>query len=116
MRHRKKGRILGRTKGPRQALIKNLAASLILYEKIKTTEAKAKEIRSYVERLITKGKANNLAARRLLLRRLPTENSVKKVLEVLSPRYQERKGGYTRIVKLPRRRGDGAKSVLIEFV
>ncbi|MFA4937319.1 MAG: 50S ribosomal protein L17 [Patescibacteria group bacterium] len=116
MRHRNKGRILDRTKAPRQALIKNLAASLILYEKIKTTEAKAKEMRGYVEKIITKGKANTLAARRLLLKQLPTENSVKKVLEVLSPRYQKRPGGYTRIVKLPRRKGDGAKLALIEFV
>ncbi|MFH1111632.1 MAG: 50S ribosomal protein L17 [Patescibacteria group bacterium] len=116
MRHRNKGRILGRTKAPRQALFKNLAASLILYEKLKTTEAKAKEMRGYVERIITKGKINTLASRRLLLKQLPTENSVRKVLEVLSPRYKDRHGGYTRIVKLIRRKGDGAKIALIEFV
>ncbi|MFH1866806.1 MAG: 50S ribosomal protein L17 [Patescibacteria group bacterium] len=116
MRHRKKSRILGRTKAPRRALMKNLASSLILYEKIKTTEAKAKELRSYVERLVSIGKSNSLAARRLLLRRLPTENAIKKVLEVISPRYQSRQGGYTRIVKLGRRKGDGAPQVLIEFV
>lgn len=116
MRHRQQGRILDRTASSRRALFKNLAASLIIYEKVKTTEAKAKELRSYVEPLVTKGKKNTLAARRLLLSRLPTANAVKKVLEVLAPRYPERAGGYTRIIKLGRRQGDGAPQVLIEFV
>lgn len=116
MRHRKKGRKFGRTSGPRRALIKNLAASLILYEKIKTTDAKAKELRGYVENLITKGKSDSLAARRYLLARLPTENTVKKILEVLSPRYKTRSGGYTRVVKIGRRQGDNAPVSLVEFV
>ncbi len=116
MRHRKAGRKLGRECGPRRALLKNLAASLIIYEKVNTTEAKAKEIRGYVEKLITRGKKPTLANRRLLISRLPTKQAVNKILEVLSPRYQERSGGYTRIVKLGRRQGDAAKVVLIELV
>ena len=116
MRHRKKGFILGRKVGPRQALVKNLAASLILYEKVKTTEAKAKAIRPYVERLVTIAKQPTLANRRLLLRRLPTEGPAKKLIEVLAPRYQERRGGYLRLTKLGLRQGDRGRSALIEFV
>ena len=116
MIHRKTGRKFGRTRDPRRALLKNLAASLVLYEKVKTTDAKAKEIRGFVEPLITKGKTNSVAVRRYLLARLPTENAVKKVLEVLGPRYQNRAGGYTRIVKLGRRQGDGAPVSLIELI
>ncbi len=116
MRHRKKKFTLDRKKAPRKAMIKNLAASLILYEKIKTTKAKAKAVRSYTEKLITRGKKNDLAARRHLIRHLPLENAVKKVLEVLSPKYKDRKGGYTRIVKLGPRQGDGAEIAIIEFV
>jgi len=116
MRHRKKGKILDRKIGPRKALLKNLAASLILYEKIRTTEAKAKEVRSVVEKLITIGKKNNLTTRRRLLAYLPTKNAVNKILEVLGPEYKDRKGGYTRIVKIGPRKGDGAKMVQISFV
>ena len=116
MRHRNKKKILDRKIGPRVALLKNLADSLIVYEKIKTTEAKAKVLRSKVEKLITIGKKNDLYARRRLLAFLPTENAVKKVLEVLSPRYKDRKGGYTRIVKTGPRAGDGARMAVIEFV
>ncbi|HAO81708.1 MAG: 50S ribosomal protein L17 [Parcubacteria group bacterium GW2011_GWD2_43_10] len=116
MRHRKKGAILSRKIGPRRSLLKNLAASLVLYEKIKTTEAKAKAIRSYVERLVTKAKSPTLANRRLLLKFLPTEGPVKKLIEVLGPRYQDRRGGYLRITKLGARVGDRAKVVIIEFV
>ncbi|MBU1039174.1 50S ribosomal protein L17 [Patescibacteria group bacterium] len=116
MRHRKNKKILDRKPDARKALIKNLAASLILYEKIKTTDAKAKVVRSYVERLVTLAKVASLANRRLLLRRLPTEGSVKKLLEVLGPRYQTRPGGYLRITKLGKRQGDAAAIVQIEFV
>ena len=97
-------------------MLKNLAVSLILYEKIKTTSAKAKAVRSLVEKLITRGKKNDLSARRYLIKYLPVENAVKKVMEVLSPKYKERQGGYTRIVKLGPRKGDGAQMVIIEFV
>lgn len=116
MRHRVVGKILDRKTGPRQALVKNLAQSLVLYEKITTTEAKARVVRSYVERLVTIGKEPTLAHRRQLLRRLPTHNAVRKVLEVLGPRYASRQGGYTRILKLAPRQGDRAKQAQIEFV
>jgi large subunit ribosomal protein L17 len=116
MRHRKKGKTLGRKKAPRESMFRNLASSLIIYEKITTTEAKAKAIRPIVEKLITVGKENNLTARRKLLQYLYVENAVKKVLEVLSPRYKDRKGGYTRITKIGERQGDGAKTAQIEFV
>mgnify|MGYP000387573827 CR=1 FL=1 len=116
MRHRKKGRKLGRKIGHRKALFKNLAKSLILYEKIKTTEAKAKEIRGLVERIITIGKKNDLTSRRLIIKRLGDEVVAKKVLEDLSPKYKERNGGYLRIIKIESRPGDRAKMARIEFV
>jgi len=97
-------------------LLKNLAESVILYEKVTTTEAKARVIRPIVERLITRSKNNDLASRRYLLQRLPTNNSVKKLLEVLGPKYKDRPGGYTRITKVPARSGDGAKRATIELV
>jgi len=116
MRHRKKEKILDRKVGPRKALFRNLAVSLVLYEKIKTTKAKAKAIKPIVERLITKGKDNGIASRRNLLKYLYKESAVKKILEELGPRYKERKGGYTRILNLKRRQGDGAEIVQIELV
>ena len=116
MRHRNKGRKLGRLKAPRTHLLKNLAQSIILYEKVRTTEAKAKEVRSVVERLITAGKKPDVSTRRLLLRRVPTESAVKKLIEVLGPRYKNRNGGYTRITKIGQRQGDAAKMVMIELV
>ena len=116
MRHRVEKKTLDRKAAARKALLKNLAAQLIIYEKIKTTEAKAKVLRSFVEPLITKGKKNTLAARRSLMKILPMENAVKKVLEELGPRYQSRPGGYTRIVKLGTRQGDAAKIARIELV
>lgn len=116
MRHRKSGKILDRKVGPRRALIKNLAQSLVLYEKIKTTNAKARVTRSYVERLVTIAKNPNLSNRRLLIKRLPTEGAVRKLLEVLGPRYVKRAGGYTRITKLASRQGDRAAMVQIEFI
>lgn len=116
MRHRKVGRKLGRKIGPRTALIKSLADSLVLYEKVKTTEAKAKEIRPYIERLVTVAGKGDLIARRKLISKLKTKNAVKKMLEVYGPKYKERKGGYTRVVKLEPRKGDGARMAVIEFV
>ncbi|MBU1145963.1 50S ribosomal protein L17 [Patescibacteria group bacterium] len=116
MRHRKKGKVLDRKVGPRTALLRGLAVSLILYEKMQTTKAKAKTVKPIVERLITRGKTNTLAARRYLLKYLYKEAAVKKVLEELSPRYKERKGGYTRIINIGRRQGDGAEIVQIELV
>lgn len=107
---------MDRKVGPRKALLRNLAVSLVLYEKIKTTKAKAKTLRPIVERLITKGKANTLAGRRALLKYLYKETAVKKIMEDLAPRYKDRKGGYTRIMNLGRRAGDAAEIVQIELV
>lgn len=116
MRHRKKGTILGREKAPREALLRNLAASVILYEKVKTTQAKAKAVKSLVEKAITSGKSPTLASRRKLMSFFYTEHPVKKIFEVLGPRYQDRAGGYTRIVKIGARKNDGAEMVQIELV
>jgi len=116
MRHRKKGKILDRKKEARKALLRSLATNLILFEKIKTTEAKAKAVKPIVEKLITKGKRGDLVARRELTKYIYLNNAIKKVLEDLSPRYKERKGGYTRIIKLGTRAGDAAKMAQIEFV
>lgn len=116
MRHRNTGKILDRKKGPRAALLRNLATSIILFEKVKTTKAKAKAVRPLVERLITKGRPGTVTARRMLVASLYGENAAKKIIEVLSPRYKDRKGGYTRITNLKRREGDGAEIVQIELV
>ncbi len=116
MRHRKKGRKLGRKRDPRKALLRSLATNFILYEKIKTTESKAKEVKPIIEKLITIGKVDSLHNRRKLLKYLYIENAVKKVIEDISPRYKDRNGGYTRIVKVGFRKGDGAKMVILELV
>ena len=115
MRKRKKGRKLSRKKGQRRALLKSLASALILNEKIKTTEAKAKEIAPFVEKFITLGRKGNLASRRRLSRFFSSK-IVKKLIDEIAPRYKTRQGGYTRIVKLGQRKSDGAKMALIEFV
>lgn len=116
MRHRNTGKILDRKKGPRELMLRNLAASVLLYEKVKTTEAKAKTVRSLVERLITTAKAGNLTARRTLISTLPQPLAVKKAMDVLGARYKDRNGGYTRLVKIGPRVGDGAQIVQIELV
>lgn len=116
MRHRNKNKILDRQKGPRELMLRNLASSILLYEKVKTTRAKAQAVRSLVERSITAAKVGDLAARRGLIKVLLQKNSVKKAMEVLGERYKSRSGGYTRIVKLGRRAGDGAEMVQIELV
>jgi large subunit ribosomal protein L17 len=116
MRHRNTGKILDRKKGPRAALLRSLATSIVLFEKVKTTKAKAKAVRPLVEKLITKGKPGTVTARRIIAATLYGENATKKVIEVLSPRYKDRAGGYTRITNLNRREGDGAEMVQIELV
>ena len=116
MRHRSTKQVFSRKKAPREALFRNLAAQVILYEKIITTEAKAKAIRPIVEKLISRSKVDNLANRRILISYLPIKNAVKKAFEVLGPRYKERSGGYLRITKLANRQGDGAAMAQIEFV
>jgi len=116
MRHNRKGKVLGRTKAPREALLRNLATSFVIYEKIKTTKAKAKALRPIVEKLITLGKTDTLHNRRQAMRYLYTEGAVKKVFEVLGPKFKERKGGYTRIIKLSPRVNDSAEMAILEVV
>ncbi len=116
MRHKSKTKTLDRKKAPREALLRGLATSMIIYEKIKTTKAKAKAVKPLVERLITTAKVNDLHTRRQLLKVLYHKKAVAKALEVLGPRYKERKGGYTRITAVGQRAGDGAEMVQIEFV
>ena len=98
MRKRKKGRKLSRKRDQRKALLRSLVQNLILKEKIKTTEAKAKELVPFAEKQITKAKTGNLAVRRQLARYF-SQKIIKKLVEEIAPRYQERKGGYTRIIK-----------------
>jgi len=116
MRHRKIRGKLGRAAAPRKALLRNLATSLVLYERVQTTRAKAKTVQPYIEKIVTTGKGGRLTDRRTLIPKLATESSVKKVMEVLGPRYKTRNGGYTRIVPMGYRAGDGAPVVTIEFV
>jgi len=116
MRHRKRGRKFGREKNVRNALLRSLARSLILRGRIKTTEAKAKEIRPAVERLVTKGKSNTVASSREIFKRIPDKAVVKKLQSGLGPKYLDRKGGYTRIIRIGRRVSDQASMVYIEFV
>lgn len=116
MRHQKKKKVLSRNAKQRKSLTKGLAASLILHEKITTTLAKAKVLRPKVEKIISRSRVDNLANRRLILAVLPTKKAVKKLMEVIGPRYKERRGGYTRIIKTEPRKGDGAKMAIIELV
>jgi len=116
MRHLKKGKTLDRDYAARKALLRNLATSLIIYEKVKTTLAKAKAVKPLVEKAITSAKKNDLATRRQLIKFLTHKKAVNKALEVLGPRYKDRHGGYTRIIKVGPRLGDGAKTAIIELV
>lgn len=116
MRHRKKGKILDRKFQSRKALLRSLATNLVLFEKIKTTEAKAKALKPIIEKLITKAKKGDLTARRELLKYLYLEVAVKKMINEIGPRYKDRKGGYTRISKLGTRQGDGAQIAQIELI
>ena len=116
MRHRKAGRQLRRTSEQRLALLRNLATSLIEQGAIETTEAKAKELRPFVERLVTKAKAGTLHARRLAGRHVQKRGAADKLFRELGPKFAARPGGYTRIMKIGARRGDGAEMARIEFV
>jgi len=115
MKHGNKIRKFGRTRDQRKALLKILAANFLLKEKITTTEAKAKEVRPFVEKLITKSRINNLANIRYLAKYLP-DKVLKKIVAEIGPRYQNRPGGYTRITKLGPRKTDSAKMAIIELV
>lgn len=114
--HRIAGRKLGRYRDQRVALLRSLAAELITHERITTTLAKAKETRVVTEKLITYGKKGTLHHRRLALAKLPDKHVVKKVFDDVAPRYAERAGGYTRIIKLGPRQGDAAAMAMIELV
>ncbi len=117
MRHHKTGRKFGRKRDQRVAFLRTLAESLILREKILTTEARAKEIRSVVEKLVTKARNDTLASRRLIMAHLAGRPKVvKKLFDVLAPRFKDRAGGYTRITKVVSRSGDGRQSAIIEFI
>lgn len=116
MRHLKKGHKLGRTASHRKAMLANMAASLIKFEQIQTTDAKAKALRPFVEKLITLGKRGDLHARRLVLARLRDQDATRKLFSEIAPRMAERPGGYTRILKIAKRKGDNAPISLIELV
>ncbi|MEM7302285.1 MAG: 50S ribosomal protein L17 [Pseudomonadota bacterium] len=116
MRHRKQGRKLNRTHSHRKAMFANMAASLITHEQIVTTLPKAKEMRSIADKLITLGKRGDLHARRQAISQVRDASVVKKLFEVLGPRYAERNGGYTRVLKAGFRFGDNAALAVIEFV
>ncbi|MBU1149039.1 50S ribosomal protein L17 [Patescibacteria group bacterium] len=116
MRHRKKGKILGRKKAQRVALFRTQAKSFFQHGKITTTEAKAKQLKSFLEKLITTGKKDNLASLRRLISSLNSTVIAKKIIKEVSPKYIDRKGGYLRVIKLNRRKGDGAKVAKIEYV
>ncbi len=116
MRHRKHGRQLGRNTKHRRALFRSLVTSLLEHERVETTEAKAKEIRGFTDRMITLGKQGDLPARRRALGFLRSKSVVSKLFEDVAGRFRERNGGYTRIIKTRRRVGDAAIMVAIELV
>lgn len=116
MRHRNKGRELGRTASHRRATLRNLATNLFKHERIETTTAKAKELRPYAERLITLAKRGDLHARRLVAGRIYDSEVLGKLFADIGPRFAQRPGGYTRILKLGNRKGDAADMSLIELV
>ncbi len=116
MRHRHGYRKLNRTSSHRKALLKNLAIALIMNEKIETTVAKAKTLRSYIEKLITKARVGDFNAHREVFAHLQDKEATKKLMNEIAPKYKERNGGYTRIIKTRVRRGDAAPMAFIEFV
>jgi len=116
VRHRNKGRQLSRTATHRKATLRNLATALFRHERIETTTAKAKELRPYAERLITLARRGDLHARRLAGRKIQDRQVLGKLFDDIAPRFQERPGGYTRILKVGNRKGDAAEMSLIELV
>ena len=115
MRHKVSGRKFGRETGHRNLMLKNLVASLVKHERINTTQAKAKEIRSLTERVITYGKKGTVHHRRLAFKVLKNRDLVKKVFDEIAPRFETTEGGYTRVLKNGYRRGDSAPMAIIEF-
>jgi len=116
MRHAKKGRKLGTDASHTKAMLRSLATALLANERIKTTETRAKEVRTLVDRIITWGKRGDVHSRRLALAELGDQALVKKVFDDIAPRMKEREGGYTRILKLGPRKGDAAPMVIMELV
>ncbi len=116
MRHRKKGRQLSRTRSHRKATLRNMATALFRHERIETTTAKAKELRPFAERLITLARRNDVHARRLAAAKIQDRDVLAKLFNEIAPRYAERPGGYTRVLKLGNRKGDAAEMSLIELV
>lgn len=116
MQHNRAGRKLGRTTAHRKALFRNQLSSLITHERIQTTLPKAKDLRPLIEKMVTLGKRGGLHARRLALKTIPEAVTVKRLFEEIAPRFKERAGGYTRILKLGRRPGDGAEMAILEFI
>jgi large subunit ribosomal protein L17 len=116
VRHRKAGRKLGRNPAQRKALFRQLAISMILHERITTTEAKAKDLRPVIEKLVTIAREDSHANRHLIMKKIDNPLATTRLFEVIAPRYESTNGGYTRISKLEPRRGDAAPMALIEFV
>jgi len=116
MKHGDKKRKFGRERKGRRALLKSLLNALVRDERIVTTEAKAKEIRPLIEKIITRAKVGDLSARRILISRLGSDVSAKKLVVTIAPRYKERAGGYTRITKLVPRKSDASPQAVIEFI
>jgi large subunit ribosomal protein L17 len=116
VRHRKKGRQLSRTRSHKKATLRNLATSLFLHERIETTTAKAKELRPFAERLITLARRGDVHSRRLAAMKIQDRDVLGKLFDDIAPRYMERPGGYTRVLKLGNRKGDAAEMSLIELV
>ena len=116
MRHHSNKRKFGREKTQRNALMSSLARNLIRDSRIQTTTAKAKELRPMVEKLVTKAKTATIASRRLVVSRLHSQAETKKLFDAIAPKYKDRKGGYTRIIRLPNRDLDNSPMSLIEFV
>jgi len=115
MKHQKKGRKFGRETDARRAFMKSLAFNLVKKEKIRTTEARAKELRPFIEKFVTRAKIDNLANRRILIARMG-KPAAEKLFKTIAPKYKDKNGGYTRIIKLPRRKSDASKMAIIEFV
>lgn len=116
MRHRKDTKKLGRTSSHRKAMLSNLVASVLQHKHVRTTTAKAKEARRVVDRMITHAKKNTVAARRLVFSHLRRRDIVKNLFDEIAPRYATRNGGYTRVLKIGRRQGDGAEISILELV
>ena len=117
MRHHNTKRKFGRNKNQKKALINSLALNLIVRGKMKTTEAKAKELRPFIEKLVTKAKKDTMANRRMIISKLSNrKKEVKKLFEVIAPKYADKNGGYTRLLKLGARKSDSARMAIIEFV